>query len=226
MPSLHDAYPEIRERLDGHAPPSPVQPADLEPFAAIVLAWLDRELGGAKADLALGALRDSGLIDPKSLVEAHPSEITQAIRSAGGKLTPKSEATLRKIAAWAHGRGEDSLADAPTGALRDELLALNGIGPGTADALLLDGLDRPVYPVDRPSYRIFARHGWIDPTAEYDEARDVFERLEPENPAGLRRLSASLNAIAKQFCRATQAKCERCPLRPFLPEGGPIEGDG
>ena len=91
---------------------------------------------------------------------------------------------------------------------------------------MLEALDRAVYPVDRPSYRIFARHGWIDATADYDEARDTFERLEPDAPSALRQLGVWLDEVASDYCRATKPKCEKCPLKPFLPESGPLDPSG
>ena len=227
MHSLHDSYPDAREALAnryGAPPPIPIVPDD--PFAAIIGAMLGRSFDPSKVSRALDAFRDSGLIAPEALSEADPSEVDEALREAGAKLTPKAIAPLMKLAKWAADRGVDSLEDAPTESLRDELRAIRGVGAATADTLLLDALDRPVYPVDRPSYRVFARHGWIDPTAEYDEARSVFESREPDDAAGLRRLSWWMDRVASEFCKPGKPKCERCPLRPFLPEGGPIEAAG
>ncbi len=225
MPSLDPVYPEIRRALEAQFPGLGSRSDEDPPFAAIVRAWLHRQIDPGKTAPAVQALRDAGLLEPAALAGADPSEVVEALRSGGATIAPKAVQPLRKLARWIQERGEDTLPEAPTAALRDELVALNGIGPGTADALLLWGLDRPVYPLDRGSYRIFARHGWIDLSADYDEARDVFERLEPDDPDGLRRLNLALEKVAAQFCKAARAKCERCPLRPFLPEGGPISGE-
>ena len=224
MPSSRDSYPDVRAALAdryGDPPPLPIVPDD--PFAALLGTLLGRSFDPSKVSRALDAFRDAGLIDPGALSEADPSEVVEALREAGAKLTPKALAPLSKLAKWAADRGVDTLGDAPTESLRDELRAIRGIGAATADTLLLEALDRPVYPVDRPSYRVFARHGWIDPTADYDEARSVFESREPDDAAGLRRLSWWMDRVASEFCKPAKPRCERCPLRPFLPEGGPIE---
>ena len=118
-------------------------------------------------------------------------------------------------------RGAESWTAALAGH-RAHRYAFAGRGRGPA-ALLLHGLRRPAYPLDRASYRILVRHGWLDPSADYDEARDVVERLDPDVPEHLARLSAWLERIGREYCRPTIAKCERCPLRSFLPEGGPRE---
>ena len=61
----------------------------------------------------------------------------------------------------------------PVAWLREELSMIKGIGPATADAIILLALKRPSYPVDRASFRVLVRHGWIDSTATYDDARDL-----------------------------------------------------
>ena len=143
-------------------------------------------------------------------------------------MPTRSLGPLRRVARWVvdhHAGSAEALRDEDlaTDQLREELLGLNGVGPATADALLLFALRRPVYPVDRATYRILIRHDWLDPTADYDEARAVVERQGPDDPSGLARLSDWLERVGREFCRAGVARCERCPLRPFLPEGGPSE---
>lgn len=230
MPSLDDSLPAIREALTGrYGRPEPFAPAD-DVFAEIVLALLDRVFDAPKRARALEALRDAGLLEPQALAESDPDEVAEALRSAGLKAQEKATAPLRRVARWLverhHGVVDDLVGPAgpvATGQLREELAAINGIGPATADALLLFALRRPAYPLDRATYRIFARHGWLDATADYDEARDAVERLAPDDPAALARLSAWFTRVGHDHCRLAVAKCEKCPLRPWLPEGGPLD---
>lgn len=224
MPSLNENFPEIRDALaDRYGEPKPI---DAEPFPAILATYLGQSFESHKVALSLDGLRDSGLIEPEALIEAHESEINDAVRSSGMKLAPKAIATVKKLANWAGRRIVEELAEAPTESLRDDLRAINGIGAATADALLLDALNRPVYPVDQSSYRVFARHGWIDTNADYEEARSTFESCEPNDSEGLRRLAFRLEKVATEFCKASKPKCERCPLKPFLPANGPVEAEG
>ena len=100
-----------------------------------------------------------------------------------------------------------------------------------ADAILLYALKRPSYPVDRATYRVLVRHGWLDPTATYDEARDllvdsVTDRAdvlnEEEDPAvELAELAHGMEQLGRRFCRAAAPHCDGCPLESLLPEGGP-----
>jgi endonuclease III related protein len=233
MASPDESFPAIHEALAGrYGRPLALAPG-LEPFETIVATVLDRALDLKKRNAVLAALREEGLLDPQALAESHPAELDDALRSERLAVSRAALAPLHRLARWLvelhHGTadelaGPDSLVS--TAQLREELLTVNGIGPATADAVLLFALRRPVYPIDRPTYRILARHGWIDSDTGYDEARDVVERLAADDPATLERLSSWFEQVGREFCRAGGPKCERCPLRPFLPESGPVEPNG
>ena len=233
MPSLDESFPAIRDALaDRYGLPEPPA-AGLDPFEALVSTVLDRALDPKKRDAAVSALRDEGLLDPQALAESDPVEVDDALRSAGLVVARNALNPLRRLARWLvdlHHGSADELADpdstVPADRLREELLTINGVGAATADAVLLFGLRRPVYPLDRATYRVLARHGWADADAGYDEARDVVERLGAGDPQTLARLSAWFERIGREFCRAGAPKCERCPLRPFLPESGPVDPNG
>jgi endonuclease III related protein len=228
MSSLDDALPAIREALTGrYGRPEPFVAGE-DAFAALVAVALERAFDPAKQARAVDALRDAGLLDPQALAESDSTEAAEALRSAGLKVREKALAPLRRVARWLvelhHGdadvlAGSDSAV--PTEQLREELAAVSGVGPATADALLLFALRRPVYPLDRATYRVLVRHGWIDATVEYVEARDAIERLAPDDPATLARLSHWFERIGRDYCRLAVAKCDKCPLRPWLPDGGP-----
>jgi endonuclease-3 related protein len=233
MPSLDESFPAIRDALaDRYGHPEPPA-AGLDPFEALVAIVLDRALDARKRDAAVAALRDEGLLDAQALAESDPSETEDALRGAGLAVPRSALSPLRKLARWLvdlHHGSADELADSdspvPTGRLRDELVTINGVGQATADSVLLHALRRPVYPLDRATYRVLVRHGWVDTDSGYDEARDVVERLGPDDPVLLARLSAWFERLGREFCRAGAPKCDRCPLRPFLPESGPIDPNG
>jgi endonuclease-3 related protein len=204
--------------------------AERQPFPALVTVLLARATDPSKAARGRVALGDAGLLDPQALAEADPAEVSEVLKSNGITLAPRALAPIQRLAKWIVERrlsrwGRDlaeSLGDLDTESLRSELASLRGIGPATADALLLLALARPVYPVDQATYRILIRHGWLDLSATYDEARAVVESPCPDDPATLARLSDWLVRVGREYCRVARAKCEACPLRGFLPEGGPI----
>ena len=225
MTTLGESAPDVLTALAAHYSRSPAGPTDAEEssFQSILAAILGRAIAPRKVASALEALREAGLLDPSALAEADARSVGETLNQAGAALAPKALGPLLRLARWIverHGGSAESLRDVATGQLREELLDLNGIGPPSADAILLFGLGRPTFPVDRASYRIAARHGWLDPWSEYDEARSVLERLAPDDAVSLAQLSGWLEQLGRDACRPGAPRCDRCPLQPFLPEGG------
>jgi endonuclease-3 related protein len=191
---------------------------------AILAAFLRQASDPKRVDTTLSALRDAGLLDVESLATADPAELAETMRAANLAYTPKAMRVLRDLARWVVEHGSlEAIANLPTATVRDQLLTLNGIGQATADAILLFGLCRPVYPVDRATYRVLVRHGWLDPTAEYEEARAVVETCGHDHATRFTELLYWMERVGTELCRPRIAKCERCALRSFLPEGGPRE---
>jgi endonuclease-3 related protein len=203
----------------------------LDPLAALVTVLLSRAADPRKAEQGCAALAEAGLLESGALAEADIAELGDTLRASGVRVAPRVLAPIQRVARWLVKHHADRAAETvdegcdgtATETLRSELSALRGIGPATADALLLYALGRPVYPVDRATYRIFVRHGWFDVSADYEEARAVIEGPLSDQPSVLVQLADSLGRVGTEFCRARVAKCQQCPLRPFLPEGGPID---
>jgi endonuclease-3 related protein len=230
VPRLVESRLALLEALDrqyGPLPPPGAGPTPLDQtFETIVRVALALEAEPKVASAAFGALRDAGLIEAESLASADPLELDDLFRERRIRLTSKALGPLRKIARWAADRGldDEGWAELSTEAIRDAWRGLNGVGPATADALLLFALRRPTIPVRQASYRILARHGWLDPSSDYDEARSTLESIAPDNPDRLGQLALALAKLGRDSCKPTAPKCDRCPLQALLPEGGPVEG--
>jgi endonuclease-3 related protein len=108
--------------------------------------------------------------------------------------------------------------DVPT--LREQLLAIHGIGPETADAILLYAGGLPTFVVDTYAHRVLARHGWIAYDASYDEIKDFFEASLPADATLYNEYHALLVRVGKEYCRRSAPNCEACPLACMLPEFG------
>ena len=104
---------------------------------------------------------------------------------------------------------------APLGPLRRSLLEIPGLGPETADAILLYAVGRPVFVADAYARRVLARHRLIGPAAGYEEARAWLEAHLPSDPGLFNEFHALLVAVGKSHCR-TLPHCHDCPLRPDL----------
>ncbi|RUL89244.1 endonuclease III [Tautonia sociabilis] len=221
MPSFSADYPEIARTLAASlGEPNPTRERPPSSFREFLRVFLEEQAGGPSIDL----LDRAGLsLDPGPLAEADPTELLDLLRD-GRRAPPRGLGpSLQRLARWVVDRGGfDALDGIGTDTLRDELRSLRGIGPATADRLLLEALGRPSAPVRRSDYRILVRHGWLDESSGYDEARELLCSVSPDDPAALSQLSSWLGELAR-FCRVASPQCDRCPLRPFLPPGGPID---
>jgi len=104
-----------------------------------------------------------------------------------------------------------------TAVLRDRLLSVKGIGPETADSILLYGGGKPVFVIDAYTYRVLVRHGLVGEEADYGEMQEFFmDRLDED--AGLyNEYHALLVRLGKEFCKKRKPLCGQCPLREFEP---------
>ena len=161
----------------------------------------------------IAGLRERGLLAPSAFMRLGEDELAQLLRGSG---TYRRKARyLRNLAAYMLSRGWDgsprSMAGLETAELRKELLELKGIGPETADCILLYALDRPVFVIDAYTRRILSRHGLCDPRERYSTLQQVFQAALPPAPRMYGEYHGLLVAAAKRWCRP-RPRCRGCPL--------------
>lgn len=227
MPTLDEALPLIL-KATLRSVTGAVHPFDsVRPFASAVAALLDRQLRPSSWRPIVEALKDAGLLDPEPMDRAGMPEIQEAIRGKAPAISPRSLSPVKQLARWLvdrhQGRAE-ILAEPRLSieVLREELASIRGIGPAGADAIILAVSGRPSYPVDRGTYRILVRHGWLDASSSYEEARDLMVHHAGDDSVRLGEAAAGMTWLASHFCRATAPRCEACPLASMLPPGGPV----
>lgn len=192
-------------------------------FEVAAGAILTQHTAWVNAARAVAALREQGLLDPRRLAARSASQLAPVIRSAGtyrvkaARLLAFTRWLLRRFGGRFAG-----LRRAPLGPLRRELLAVPGLGPETADAILLYAAGRPVFVADAYVRRVLARHRLLPPGARYEQARAFLEAHLPSDPALFNEFHALLVAVAKAYCR-TVPRCAGCPARPDL-RGRPPAG--
>ena len=103
-----------------------------------------------------------------------------------------------------------------TPALRETLLGVNGIGPETADSILLYAGGRPVFVVDAYTRRFMIRHGWIGADSKYNDISRLFMERLSRDVALYNEYHALIVALGKNLCRS-KPRCAECPLQPLLP---------
>jgi endonuclease-3 related protein len=102
-----------------------------------------------------------------------------------------------------------------TASLRKELLGVHGIGPETADSILLYALQRPVFVIDAYTRRVLLRHGLVSESITYQELQEIFHANLPADTGLFNEYHALLVRLGKDYCR-TRPRCEICPLHPLL----------
>jgi len=161
-----------------------------------------------------------------------PSELAELIRPAGYfNVKARRLQSVCRFFVERCGGNLDTLRSIETGALREELLAVHGVGRETADSILLYALDRPVFVIDAYTLRIGARRGWFPEGTTYEAARSFFERSlgassaqggGASSPQALVALYNEYHALlvraGNRHCKP-RPRCEACPLRPAGPCG-------
>ncbi|MEM1305215.1 MAG: endonuclease III domain-containing protein, partial [Planctomycetota bacterium] len=109
----------------------------------------------------------------------------------------------------------DAMFESPTDELRASLLSVSGVGPETADAILLYAGDRPRFVIDAYTRRVVGRHGWRDDLS-YGGLQQWFESELPADAAVFNEYHALMVEVGKRHC-GPKPKCDGCPLRPMLP---------
>ena len=95
------------------------------------------------------------------------------------------------------------------------MLEVNGIGPETADSILLYAFERPMFVVDAYTKRMLLRHGVIKKDATYSEIQSIFMNNLEENIEMFNEYHALIVKLGKNYCR-TKPLCQKCPLRLLL----------
>jgi endonuclease-3 related protein len=193
------------------------------PFEVAVGAILTQNTSWQNVARAIENLKQQQALDPHAIHRHSVPELAEWIRPAGYFRVKAKR--LKNFARWLveeHDGSMAALAEANLATLREQLLAINGIGPETADSILLYAVCKPTFVVDAYTHRIAVRHGWVEPEAGYEELKEYFESRLPEEVSVLNEMHAQLVTVGKRFCRPREARCDQCPLQPFLPERGPI----
>lgn len=231
MSTFREAIPRLVSALDRDSGRPRRLVESRSTFERLVACYWDRVVSAKQTAAALRAFEDSGLSTPRSLVELDLSTLQDTLRQAGLSVSSKLLAPFLRLIGRLASLPEIDLDDCAasariaTSTLREEIVAVPGIGPATADDILLRVFGRPRYPLDRATYRILLRHGWIDSTADYEETVDLLVRNFDEDPNLLADVSVWFEELGRSHCRASGPRCKNCPLQPLLPEGGPVDGE-
>ncbi len=205
---------DLYGRLIAHYGEQPWWPAE-SPFEIAVGAVLTQNAAWRNVEKAIAALKREGLLSLTDMLAAAPARIGEAIRPSG-YFNVKAQ-RLRNLSEFLDRQGGlAAFAEQPLAAQRDGLLGVNGIGPETADDILLYALNRPVFVIDTYTRRLLQRHRVADGTESYEALRAGFERALAPDVYRYQQYHALIVTHAKAVCRKTPicAQCfiaRRCP---------------
>lgn len=215
---LHDAYARMLTAFG----PQHWWPGE-SPFEIMVGAVLVQNTAWRNVERAIENLRDASVMNPRALYNLPIAELAELIRPAGYyQVKAKRLRNLLEFVVEEYGGSLDAMFRISLPTLREQLLAIHGIGPETADAILLYAGGLPTFVVDTYAHRILARHGWIGYDAGYDEIKDYFESRLPRDAALFNEYHALLLRVGKENCKRSVPKCETCPLVELLPACGVV----
>jgi endonuclease-3 related protein len=189
-------------------------------FEIIVGAILTQNTSWTNVEHAITNLRGAGLLSPAAIERVPLRRLERLVRSSG--YFRQKARKLKAFCAFLRTEYRGSLKrmfETPTMVLREKLLGVFGVGPETADSILLYAGDHAVFVVDAYTKRVLSRHGWANEKTKYDDIRWMFERQFPGNAARFNEFHALMVNTGKSYCRKREALCGQCPLGRYLEEG-------
>ena len=210
---------EIHTKLFVHFGPQHWWPGET-PFEVCVGAILTQNTAWTNVEKAIANLKEQGLLDFDRMLAADESQLATCIHPAGyfnikaKRLKSFLNGVQEKFGGFA------ALFELSQDTLREALLGLSGVGPETADSMILYAFHKPTFVVDAYTKRILMRHRLIDDEADYHAIKDYFESHLESDTQLYNEYHALIVRTGKDLCHKSKPKCSVCPLKDV--NGGPI----
>ncbi len=193
------------------------------PFEVCVGAILTQNTSWSNVERAIANLKAAGVLEPRRLFALSEASLAGLLRPAGYfNVKARRLRSFLRVLAEEYGGDLGRLFAGKTEVVRERLLSINGIGPETADSMLLYAGGHPRFVIDAYTKRIFQRHGWCNGEAGYEDLQRLCEEALDEKPRReqldyWQDFHAQLVIVGKDYCRTRQPRCAGCPLKPLLP---------
>lgn len=203
---------EIFQKMLAYFGPQKWWPAETA-FEVMVGAILTQNTNWTNVEKALLNLKQKSLLNPKSLFEIEAQALAELIKPAGyfNVKTQRLKSLLHFIYEEAEGDLE-KLFNLSLFTLREKLLGVKGIGPETADSILLYAAQKPIFVIDQYTYRILSRHFLISEESSYEEMQSLMMQNLAEDLPLFNEYHALVVRVGKEFCKP-KPQCEHCPLK-------------
>jgi endonuclease-3 len=215
---------EILRRLLSHYERT-WRPSSGDPFRSLIRIILSQNTNYKNEATAYRRLEEMVGVEPLKLASASTEDVAEAIRPAG-MYNQRSRVIkgVAEIVFYRYGGDLGPVLQKPHGEAREELMTLPGVGPKTADVLLMFDAGKTIVPVDRHIFRITKRWGLVPERAPYDQVRLSLEAATP--PGRHEDVHVFLISFGREVCKAQRPKCPECFLNdlcPFPRAGGDAE---
>ncbi|MBP7217014.1 MAG: endonuclease III domain-containing protein [Candidatus Omnitrophica bacterium] len=187
-------------------------PAD-SGFEVMVGAILTQNTNWGNVEKAISNLKRHRLLSPKKLSRLPLRKLAALIKPSGYYRVKSQRLKNLVDFLFSQYQGDLALLNAQdTSVLRQQLLSVKGVGPETADSILLYACAKPVFVVDAYTKRILSRHSLIKPQASYEQIQQLCMRALPRRVRIFNEFHALLVAVGKRYCRPKDPLCQECPL--------------
>jgi endonuclease-3 related protein len=183
------------------------------PFEIVVGAVLTQNTNWGNVEKAIQNLKKQGVLSSRGIHGLSVKELASLIKPAGyfNVKAKRLRSFLDFLMNEYHGRMENMAREDLT-QLRPKLLGIHGIGPETADSILLYALEKPIFVIDAYTKRILSRHGIMASDRSYAEFQELFQASLKRDLHLYNEYHALFVRVGKTFCRRTNPLCEKCPL--------------
>lgn len=212
MPAQAERLEILYQRLYEHFGPQGWWPGE-SAFEVVVGAILTQNTNWKNVEKAIFNLKEADLLSLPAMLALPQALLAEYIRPAGyynikaGRLR-----NLLTFIEEEHDAGLDTFFSLPQDELRRQLLAVKGIGPETADSIMLYAAAQPIFVVDTYTHRILLRHDLIDEDTDYHTLQELFMDSFPPDVDQYGEFHALLVRTGNQFCKKTNPRCDICPL--------------
>ncbi len=182
------------------------------PFEIAVGAVLTQNTNWGNVERAINNLKAARVLSAKKIYEMPISRLAALIRPAGyfNVKTKRLKSFIDFLMKDYHGSMK-KLRDEDMHILREKLLSIHGIGPETADSILLYALGKPAFVIDSYTKRVLSRHKIMDYGKSYEEFQDLFQSSLEKDVELFNEYHALLVKVGKTYCRP-EPRCKGCPL--------------
>lgn len=202
----------IYERLYKAFGPQHWWPGDT-PFEIAVGAILTQNTNWGNVEKAINNIKSAKALNPKKLYQMDVSKLAKLIRPAGYfNIKAKRLKAFIDFLMHEYSGSMAKMRKEDMHTLREKLLSVNGIGPETADSILLYALEKPIFVIDAYTKRVLSRHGIMEHDESYHEFQELFYLSLKKDVRLYNEYHALFVRVGKTYCRP-RADCDNCPLK-------------